>query len=580
MSRIVLMNGNSTVKKPAKADQKAQVIAVSSGKGGVGKSSICANLGILLADQGLKVCIVDADHGLANINIILGLPPAKVDFDIFTQPEDVLLAIQKSKYEVDILSSRSGVSQNADNLQQNVHLNDNRIPEIKPLSILFDELKKHYDVILIDTAAGINRAVKHYLAVADFVLLVLMPEPTSLTDGFGLVRAMKEVNNAFQVVTNRVSGAPQANNIYRRFSNAVKKFIGLDISLLGYINEDPYLPFAVLRQLPIVRHRPDCPATHSLNRLSQTIARNFSRNRIQTKTVNVAEETKKGAEDTKKLPAKLTFMKTRKEALITPFEKWLDQLPEFFSGFSDSRQERIDRFTQFRNKLQDVVKKDADFEKSFMKFAEEVRKQKMIKDSEAKQHQELTDSSGDTNDGSDAENFSEENSEANGDKNGEENGEEKVSQNSLPVDKQPPPIINNDGSWLNNMTALLSEGSDEVNPYLAPEIRSLPDQASGDSPQGLSSEQLEPSLVVSEDKKNQIEVSAEDISLNNLSANRDQSEQSASTGYNQVGEPSAHEKEVEKGMNQLLTNMLAKNLGDPEKELQNTLNLIKKMNRS
>ncbi len=554
------MNGNSTAKKPTEKGRNTQIIAISSGKGGVGKSSICANLGILLADQGLNVCIVDADHGLANINIILGLPPAKVDFDIFTKPEDVLQAVQKSKFEVDILSSRSGVSRETDPSQNNSPSVDNRIPEIAQLAVLFNELKKHYDVILIDTAAGINRAVKHYLAVADFVLLVLMPEPTSLTDGFGLVRAMKEVNNAFQVVTNRVSGAPQANNIYRRFSNAVKKFIGLDISLLGYINEDPYVPFAVLRQLPIVRHRPDCPATHSLNRLSQTIARNFSRNRIQTKTVNAVEKTKT-------LPANPGFMKTSKEALITPFEKWLDQLPEFFSGFTDTRQERIDRFTQFRNKLQDVVKKDADFEKGFMKFAEEVRKQKMIKDAEDKQLQEINQAPADTTEDGDAE------------INLQENETEKI----IPIDIETTPVINNDGSWLNNMTALISETTIEDNPYLEPDPRPVTQQLADDSPHKQSSKQIDQATIMSETATNETEITPEDISLNNLSAENEQSEQPATDADVNCAEAIANQnftQAAEEGMNQLLLDMLAKNLGDPEKELKNTLNLIKKMNRS
>jgi len=333
------------------APKNAHVIAITSGKGGVGKTNMSTNLGILIAQSGKKVCVVDADHGLANINILLGLAPYNPEFDIYERPSDVSLAITHSQYGVDILPAFSGMSRES----------EVKSPDQLKITTLFQYLKTLYDVIIIDTAAGINRTVKNYLSMADYVILTLVPEPTSLTDGFGLVRAMQSANQNYQVVINRVSGLQQGKRIFERFSKAVKKFIGLNIEQLGYIEDDPYIPFAILRQKPIVYYRADSPSTHCMDRISQKIIRNLHVSQNKQKTSK-----------SKPLPKNPTFNQVERPQK-TPFDLWLDKLPEFFSGFSDNKEQRIERFNQFRDKLLAIIDKDAHFEKNFIKLAHTFR---------------------------------------------------------------------------------------------------------------------------------------------------------------------------------------------------------------
>ncbi len=330
----------------------SKVIAISSGKQGVGKTNICANLGILLAKQGFKVCVVDADQGLANLNVVLGLVPENNNFGVISNVEELQSAVQQSEYGIDLLSVSSDMNQ----------ISDSVVSKTVPVKVLFKLLRDCYDVILVDTETGINAQLKNYLNVADVIMLVLTSEPASLTDSFGLIRALKNNNSEFNVVTNKVSGAPQANSVFRRFSNAVKKYVGLEVSQLGYIIEDPYVPFAVLRRLPIVEHRPECMASQGLIRLSQTIARN-----LEQKTVS--QNYLSG------LPANPQLFKhpEKEQIQIPSFEKWLQQFPQFFGSFTDNHQQRVDRFKQFRVKLLTIIKKNKDFANEFNAFVDELR---------------------------------------------------------------------------------------------------------------------------------------------------------------------------------------------------------------
>ena len=309
--------------------RNASIIAVTSGKGGVGKTHISANLGILLAKQSRRTCVIDADHGLANINLILGIPASPQPNNLFEPGFDIASAMIHSDLGIDILPSVSGISQQASNLE----------PNRDQISSLLERLRPLYDVIIIDTAAGISETVKHYLELADHVLLTINSEPTSLTDAFGLIRKMKSVQPFYNVIINRVSNAAAATSVYKRFSSAVRKYIGAQVGAIGYISEDSFVSAAVLSQTAVVNYSPNCLATQCLKRISRTLSRKIAEDVACNKFAKIRQNENVIVKSVKKeklspeqvieaIPDSPGFIKTKDR--VDPFHTWLSQLDNYF----------------------------------------------------------------------------------------------------------------------------------------------------------------------------------------------------------------------------------------------------------
>jgi MinD-like ATPase involved in chromosome partitioning or flagellar assembly len=313
--------------------RNASIIAVTSGKGGVGKTHISANLGILLAKQSRRTCIIDADHGLANINLILGIPASHQPVNLFKPDFDIASAMIHSDLGIDILPSASGISQQS--VQQQANLEPNR----DQISSLLERLRPLYDVIIVDTAAGISDSVKHYLELADHVLLVINSEPTSLTDAFGLIRKMKSVQPFYNVIINRVGNAAAATSVYKRFSSAVRKYIGAQVGAIGYISEDSFVSAAVLSQTAVVNYSPNCLATQCLKRISRTLSRKIAEDVASNKNARINRQNNLTVQDSEKekilteqiieaIPDSPGFIKTKDR--VDPFHTWLSQLANYF----------------------------------------------------------------------------------------------------------------------------------------------------------------------------------------------------------------------------------------------------------
>jgi len=350
--------------------RNASIIAVTSGKGGVGKTHISANLGVLFAKTGRRVCVIDADHGLANINLILGLPAVNQPRDLFEPNFDPTSCMIQSEHGIDVLPSASGIS------QSEVALPPSRIQ----ISLLLKKLKPHYDVILIDTAAGIDEGVKNYLSLSDHALLIINSEPTSLTDAFGLVRRMKSVQPFYNVLINRVGNAATATGIYKRFAGAVRKYIGAQVGAIGYISEDSFMSAAVLSQTPVVSYSPSCLASQCLRRIVRTLCRklveeaenNVSDDQKESVREKVAveqvadaegdlqspEETSKETEVTniEEIPAIPKFIRAESEA--DTFESWLLQMGQFFERKTSTEKMREHRKRKLILKLEKICDQD------------------------------------------------------------------------------------------------------------------------------------------------------------------------------------------------------------------------------
>ncbi len=244
-------------------ERSARVIAISSGKGGVGKSSISLNLAIELARKKNRVCIFDADTNLANINIMTGLTPLFTLQDFLTGNKPLKDILLQGPGEIEIIPAASGFMDfvRYDPLQQDKLIN------------LVRSLEKKFDYILIDTAAGINETVLSFIKAAPETIITITTEPTSLTDAFSLLKVLKQqgFNQPVQVLVNRAPSYESAKEVLTRFSAALKKYLNLTIRAPGYVLDDKNVSRSVMQQIPFILKYPASPASLCIRSFAQKI---------------------------------------------------------------------------------------------------------------------------------------------------------------------------------------------------------------------------------------------------------------------------------------------------------------------
>jgi len=245
------------------AARPTRVIAISSGKGGVGKTSVTTNLGIALAQLGAKVCILDADTGLANINILLNLRPEFTIEQLLNGEKTLDEIMLDGPHGIKVIPAASGISECAE-------LDE---PQHQIMSQALTSLESRFDYLLIDTAAGIGDTVLQFLASAQYCVLVISPEPTSLTDAFALMRVMKRkrLTQPIYTIVNRAPTPQKANEVFKRFSSAAKKYLHTRIGYMGCIAEDATISSAICLQTPIIIAQPESPASRCISTLATRI---------------------------------------------------------------------------------------------------------------------------------------------------------------------------------------------------------------------------------------------------------------------------------------------------------------------
>ncbi len=244
-----------------------EIIAIASGKGGVGKSNISVNLAIRLASQGKKVCLFDADLGLANINILLGLTPYYSLEEVITGEKTLKEIILKNEHGIDIIPGSTGVEALA-------NLDDTRLNKlVKPLSELED-----YDYFFFDTSAGISKHVIAFCMASTDIILTIIPEPTSFTDSYSLLKVLHRngFKNKVCVVINRCKNKQIAEKIFYKFKETVNKYLHIELHYLGAVVEDVRVAAAITAQRPFLDMFPEAPSSacvhglaNQLNRLTQ-----------------------------------------------------------------------------------------------------------------------------------------------------------------------------------------------------------------------------------------------------------------------------------------------------------------------
>ena len=248
----------------------ARTIAISSGKGGVGKSTVTVNLAIALARQGKKVCIFDADTGLANINIMLALQPKYTIEHLLHEDKNINEIMLETVHGIQIIPGASGISEFANlKLTQQIKL-------IQALS----SLEHRFDYILIDTAAGISENVLNFIHSSQQAIVIVTPEPTSLTDAFSLLKVLKRQKHQqpIQIVTNMCRNAEQARSVFLRLSKASKKYLDTELEFLSFIPDNDSMRAAVSLQRPVALHSGADPASRSFSHLANSLERHWRHN--------------------------------------------------------------------------------------------------------------------------------------------------------------------------------------------------------------------------------------------------------------------------------------------------------------
>ncbi len=245
----------------------ARVFTVASGKGGVGKTSLVVNLGLALTRIGCRVVIIDADLGLANIDVMINTVPKYNLADVVNGSKNLQEIIIKGPLDLKIVPGGSGLFDLAN------------LDRVKRTTLLeqFGELEEEGDFILIDTSAGISRNVVSFVGAADDFILVTTPEPTALTDAYSMLKVISErgYKKKSHVVVNLTRGVSQGQKIYNGLHRVVENYLpAMELNYLGDVRYDPVVSSAVHNFCPFVISHPNSAASTALSRIAWRIAAN------------------------------------------------------------------------------------------------------------------------------------------------------------------------------------------------------------------------------------------------------------------------------------------------------------------
>lgn len=243
-----------------RSNRKTRIITVTSGKGGVGKTNVATNMAIAYAQMGKKVIVIDADLGLANVNVMMNLIPQYNLYHVMRKQKKMSEIILDTDFGIKLVAGASGFSKIA-NMSE-----DERNSFIGELYTLSDT-----DIIIIDTSAGVSKNVLGFVSAADEVVIVTTPEPTSITDAYGIIKIIAtEVDNLninLKMIVNRVGSALEGKRVADRMTQIAAQFLNLKVEYLGFIYDDPVVSQSVLRQKPFIIVDPKCKAAMCLKHI-------------------------------------------------------------------------------------------------------------------------------------------------------------------------------------------------------------------------------------------------------------------------------------------------------------------------
>ncbi len=240
-----------------------RVIAVTSGKGGVGKTNLAVNLGVTLARMRRQVALLDADMGLANVDILLGLSP-EYNLSHVLRGEKTLSEIMLTgPAGLKIIPASSGIQ----------HMSELSTVEQAGVIRAFSEIDKDLDVLIVDTAAGISASVVNFARACQEIIVVVCDEPTSLTDAYAYIKLLNRdyALSKFHIVTNMVHSAQQGRNLFAKLCKVTDRYLDVNLQFAGSIPMDESLRKAVQKQTPVVELFPQSQVAMAFKQLAKTI---------------------------------------------------------------------------------------------------------------------------------------------------------------------------------------------------------------------------------------------------------------------------------------------------------------------
>ncbi|MDP2271467.1 MAG: MinD/ParA family protein [Archangium sp.] len=251
------------MKEQRRSKRPLRIIGITSGKGGVGKTNVAANLGVIAAKQGMRVLIIDGDMGLANVEILYGIRPRHHLGHLLQGDVSARDVLATTTSGVKVLPAGNG-------LQQLTRLDDAQ--RLRLVSAL-EELEDDFDVVLLDSGAGIGDNVLFFVGAAQEALLVVSPEPTSLTDAYATIKVLCQDAGVryFDVVVNQAGNETQARDIFQKLTAVAGRFLDAKVRWLGWVPRDENVHRAVMAQRPLVELFPSSPATRALNGVADAL---------------------------------------------------------------------------------------------------------------------------------------------------------------------------------------------------------------------------------------------------------------------------------------------------------------------
>ncbi len=255
---------NTVERKPVRT------IAVASGKGGVGKTNITANLAIGFSKLKKKVLVFDADLGLSNIDVILNLATKYNIKHLFKGEKRLKDLIVDGPMGIKVLPASSGIQELTE------------LDEFQRLRLVeeFESYEERVDYLLIDTSSGISSNVAFFCMAAQEIIVVTSAEPTALTDAYALIKVLftRYQEKNFKVLVNEVEDEREAADVYKRLSTAAERFLSISLDYIGYVPYDDAVPKAVRQQKALMEIYPECEASRSLMRVSERLINDGSSN--------------------------------------------------------------------------------------------------------------------------------------------------------------------------------------------------------------------------------------------------------------------------------------------------------------
>jgi len=250
-----------------------RVISVTSGKGGVGKSNVVSNLAIALSTQGKKVLVIDADLGLGNLDVLLGLSPLYNLNNVLNGEKSIAEIIVDGPAGIKIIPAGSGV-------QEFTSLGQHE--KLKLLDEL-DMLEEKFDIMIVDTEAGISENVTYFAVAAQEIIVVVTPEPTSITDVYALIKllATRYSEHHFKVLVNMAKDSEDALEVFRKLANVAGRFLDISLDYLGCVVKDEKVVEAVKRQKAVSELFPDSEAAACFATLAKRVIENTRQTRLK-----------------------------------------------------------------------------------------------------------------------------------------------------------------------------------------------------------------------------------------------------------------------------------------------------------